>query len=109
MGSKRTGKANSPIAPWKHRVKADRRKAAEERDKVYRSLTPQQILANLDKLGLRALKERAKLQAKIDAQQKAAEPKPEQPKKENDNGKRTGKRDVQTPGRKVQGKNKADK
>lgn len=63
---KRTGKNNGPIAPWKTRVKAQRRAAAEERDKAYRVLTPQQRLEKLDKYGHRALKERAKINALIE-------------------------------------------
>lgn len=65
---KRTGKPNSPISPWKARARAVRRAAAEERNKLYRSLTPQQRLANLDKLGLTAKRERARLLALIEKQ-----------------------------------------
>lgn len=57
----------------------NRRQRAAERKKNYRS--PAEQLAYLDKMGFRALKERAKLQAKL----AAAKPKPKAPKKKGTN------------------------
>ena len=63
---KRTGHANSPIAPWKHRVTESRRLAAEERQAKYDALTTEQKLKKLDDLQLDAKRERTRLQAKLD-------------------------------------------
>jgi hypothetical protein len=62
---KRTGKANGPIAPWKHRVKEVRRKAAEERQAKYNKLTTAEKLLRLDAGGFTATKERTKLAGKL--------------------------------------------
>ena len=57
----RSGKNNGPKAPWQARLKEERKKVADERDKLYHALTPQQRLEKLDKYNYRALKERVKL------------------------------------------------
>jgi len=62
---KRVGKPRTNKGPWKSQAVANRRKAAEERQKAHDKLTPQQLLARLDALGLTAVKERAKLTALI--------------------------------------------
>lgn len=52
---RRTGNANGPIAPWKHKVKEQRRLDAEKRQKVYDA-------KSLDeKLKYCGVKEKAKL------------------------------------------------
>ena len=62
----RSGKNNGPKAPWQARLKEERKKVADERDKLYHALTPQQRLEKLDKYNYRALKERAKLKGLIE-------------------------------------------
>ena len=62
----RSGKNNGPKAPWQARLKEERKKVADERDKLYHALTPQQRLEKLDKYNYRALKERVKLKGLIE-------------------------------------------
>lgn len=59
--SKRTGNPNGPITPWKARATETRRKDAEERQKLYDALTPEQKIASLDKRGLNAKRERNRI------------------------------------------------
>lgn len=49
------------------KMKTQKQKEANERNAQWASLTPQQQLANLDKAGLVAKKQRAKIQKLIDA------------------------------------------
>lgn len=56
--AKRTGKANGPIAPWKHKVKEARRKDAEERQVKYNAKSLE------EKIKYCGAKERAKLLSK---------------------------------------------
>lgn len=47
--------------------KAEKQAQAKERNEAYAKLSPQQKLAGLDKLGLRALRQRARIQSQIDS------------------------------------------
>jgi hypothetical protein len=61
--SKTTPRKNK--GPWKAATLAERRRSAEERQAKRDKLTAQQQLAMLDKLGLTAARERARLQKQI--------------------------------------------
>lgn len=62
-----TSKVRKNKGPWKKQAMRSRREIADERQALSDKLTPQQRLANLDKLNLTAAKERAKLLAKLSA------------------------------------------
>lgn len=60
--SKRIGtQVNSNPPPWKHKRTEGRRQDAEERQKLYDALTPQQKIARLDKEGHSAEKQRKRI------------------------------------------------
>lgn len=63
-----TGHPNGPIAPWKERRQAERRKVAEERNAKYAKLSPQEKINLLDRHGLVATKVRRKIQRELDHQ-----------------------------------------
>ena len=58
---KRVGGARTNKGPWKDRVMEVRRKDAEERQKLYEALSPQQKIAKLDKEGHRAERQRKRI------------------------------------------------